>query len=298
LSRLLLHLILTVIVFLLGAANVRANEQLLIVQSEAGDPLLKGLQATITSFSFGRGNSGHYFTGSVGEGWTGDWVNVTFRAPANGPLHPGVYDNTIDRSSSIEEDALPGLSVSLVFEGSGTFPARGRFEVLKVTYSGSGDVVVFHATFSLKVDGASGGLTGEIRLNTDSTTPTMNQAPGISAGGVLRVLPNIPVELPGIASDDNLPAGSALSYQWTGPTGVTFDNANVLRPIARFQDVGTYQLYLWAFDGSLYGYTDLEVHVLPPGIETVLRIRSVPCERCFGGAILQQPGSMARYRVI
>jgi hypothetical protein len=243
------------------------------------------LQTSISSFTTGRDSAGiwiqGYFDGSLPEG--GKTVNVLFSGPARGPLRPGVYDGALDRSSTIDEDAQPTLMVWRSDIDRGDVVGRGRFEVLKITHDSVGRVLAFHAIFSLKVDGAPGGVEGEIQLNTDSTVESVNQAPGVYAGPYLNVLAGSEVVLPGIASDDELPMGSSLAYRWSGPGQVSFNDPTLLRPTATFAQVGTYWPMLSASDGELTGYYSLEVNVLPPGIETMIRVSSAPGEPSFEG---------------
>lgn len=246
---------------------------------------MQGLDVTIPSQTPYQGTGAIHFEGAftsnfgVGE----KYLTVDLGAPAGGPLHVGVYADAIDRSSSREEDMLPTLRVFRSDVGVGEVSARGQFEVLKVTYDIGGYVTAFHATFSLKVDGASGGLSGEIQYNIDSTASSVNQPPGVFAGGTLAVLPGTPVVLPAIVSDDNLPLSSPLTYTWSVPGNVTLDNANTLRPTATFPGVGRYDLTLFVSDGDRSAANLLYVDVLPPGIESVIRVSSVPGEQCFRG---------------
>jgi PKD repeat protein len=92
----------------------------------------------------------------------------------------------------------------------------------------------------------------------------VNTAPTVNAGSDSTItLPVNSVSLVGTASDDGLPSGGVLSYQWTAPAGVTFSNPNSLITTATFTGTGTYNLTLTVSDGALSTSDSLIVTVNP-----------------------------------
>ena len=104
---------------------------------------------------------------------------------------------------------------------------------------------------------------------TDDVTVTVNgvnKAPTVDAGPDQTVtLPNT-ATLGGTATDDGLPAGSALSVTWTkvsGPGSVTFSNPNSAAAVATFGEAGSYVLQLSAGDSALTSNDQVTVNVNP-----------------------------------
>ncbi len=70
------------------------------------------------------------------------------------------------------------------------------------------------------------------------------------------------ISLQGMASDDNLPGGSSLSWYWqkiSGPGDVSFINPDKVNTEVHFSDSGTYVLQLSVFDGDLTGNDDIRI---------------------------------------
>jgi RHS repeat-associated protein len=101
--------------------------------------------------------------------------------------------------------------------------------------------------------------------NADDVTVTVaaaNLPPSVSAGPDASATVARPLTLAGAASDDGLPAGSALLFNWikaSGPGSVTFADAHALSTTATFDQPGAYALRLTAVD-SEYAFSD-EVRV-------------------------------------
>ncbi len=75
----------------------------------------------------------------------------------------------------------------------------------------------------------------------------------------------VTASLTGSASDDGLPAGSALAFDWTlasGPAPVAFADATSSSTAVIFEAVGVYVLRLTVTDGALITSDDLEVTVV------------------------------------
>ena len=115
------------------------------------------------------------------------------------------------------DDGLPaGSSLSYTWSkvsGPGTVVfASVNNPVTSATFSASG-------VYVLQLAASDGALT-----STSTTTVWAEMPPTVNAGSDQTVALNATVNLAGTASDDNLPAGSALAYTWrtvTVPTGAT-----------------------------------------------------------------------------
>ena len=96
--------------------------------------------------------------------------------------------------------------------------------------------------------------------------PPTNTAPIVNAGTDQTItLPVNSVNLTGTAFDDGLPSG-VLTYQWSGPSGVTFSNAAALATMVTFGSAGSFSLTLTVTDGALTASDGVNVTVnsLPP----------------------------------
>jgi K319-like protein len=93
--------------------------------------------------------------------------------------------------------------------------------------------------------------TQPIAMGASAPPLATNAAPTVNAGPDQTItLPTNSVSLSGSASDDGLP-NNKLTYQWSGPSGVTFSNATSLTTIATFPAAGAYTLTLTVSDGVL-----------------------------------------------
>jgi len=91
-----------------------------------------------------------------------------------------------------------------------------------------------------------------------------NMPPCVNAGVDQTVAANIPITLPGAATDDGDPAGGALTTTWnqvSGPGTTIFDNANAPTTTASFSATGTYVLSLLANDGQLFKSDEVTIVV-------------------------------------
>ena len=94
-----------------------------------------------------------------------------------------------------------------------------------------------------------------------------NKAPVCNAGADQTIqLPTDTVTLNATASDDGLPEGSALTYNWSkvsGPSAVAFANPRALKTTATFAGDGTYVLRLTVSDAQ-YSVSDEVTVVVKP----------------------------------
>ena len=262
------------------------------IESASDDPLLHGYKGSFTPQTglvvlqpkTSEGGALRLDCYYQGIGPLAPYISLIFHAPADGPLHAGVYDDTRYPRIGAAIDH-PALEVFHSSTGRGLRPARGRFEVIKATYGNDNELIAFHATFSLQAEGAPSGLSGEIKLHADLTTLTVNQPPGLNTGGPLRTLPLTPVALPAAAADDQQPAGSALSFRWSDyeSQGIVLDDPTKLQALATFPQVGGFHLTLEVSDGQFTTRRVLDVQVLEPGAETFIHLRSQPGEPIFRG---------------
>ena len=106
-----------------------------------------------------------------------------------------------------------------------------------------------------------------VRLLATRNTGTTNDAFFDSIS--LRPVGNAAVKLNGVATDVGLPTGSTVTATWTkvsGPSGITFSNANSAVTTATFTLAGTYVLRLMANDGQLTTDDDVTVVVNPANV--------------------------------
>ncbi|MEQ8822415.1 MAG: LamG-like jellyroll fold domain-containing protein, partial [Sumerlaeia bacterium] len=93
--------------------------------------------------------------------------------------------------------------------------------------------------------------TGTMRLTVDHRP---NVGPVVDAGPDAIVAMPASASLDGSASDDGLPLGAALTFEWqklSGPGAVTFADASAPQTQAQFSAPGIYALRLMASDGDL-----------------------------------------------
>jgi RHS repeat-associated protein len=114
------------------------------------------------------------------------------------------------------------------------------------------------------------GLQLVARLTDDPYPP--NTPPNVFAGYDQSLLLTNAATLLGVVTDDGMPQGSVLTYQWTmvsGPTNVSFGSSTSLLTTASFPTVGTYSLRLAAFDTLETNYDDVEIIVTQPSAPSV-----------------------------
>ena len=111
-----------------------------------------------------------------------------------------------------------------------------------------------------------------------------NVAPVPNAGADQNILlPTNTVTLTGSATDDGLPSGSVLTYEWTtasGPALAAFQSPSAPTTVVTFEQAGTYVLRLTVGDGLLNVSDEVTVVVdtTPPGPAPLVAILS-PTER-------------------
>ena len=129
---------------------------------------------------------------------------------------------------------------------------------------------------AVQVTGFSGTAPDIGAVESGGSAPT-NRAPVVDAGPDATVTLPASASVAGTASDDGLPAGSALAVTWSkvsGPGTVSFGDANAVATTASFSAAGDYVLRLGATDGELSTNDTTTVHVLAEGSTTVATVRS------------------------
>lgn len=99
----------------------------------------------------------------------------------------------------------------------------------------------------------------------DPVPPALNQAPQVNAGQNQTASIGSSVTVSATATDDGLPSGSRLTYQWSQSSGAgtaQFVNSTSATTSVSFSDVGTYGLTVTVSDGSLQDSDVLSVDVV------------------------------------
>lgn len=155
----LLIFLLTVGLILFSSTAIAAT--FLYFNSEPGDYIGLGVEQTWTtedgiftaSRNFDNGVS-IFFNGS-------DKWNLDFAGPNGQLLQPGPYENAT--RFPFQSPTGPGLSV--YGDGRGCNTLTGRFDIIEVVYSSSGEVIRFAADFEQYCEGGTPALFGSVRLN-------------------------------------------------------------------------------------------------------------------------------------
>ena len=177
-----------------------------------------------------------------------------------GPDQSIILPNSATLNGTVTDDGLPAsrrltTSWSRV-SGPGTVTFANAAAVdTTATFSAPG-------THVLRLTANDGVLSGS-----DDVTISVgrdNQAPSANAGPDQNITLPAGATLNGTVSDDGLPAGAALTTQWSrisGPGTVTFANAATVNTTATFSAPGTHVLRLTANDGVLSGSDDVTISV-------------------------------------
>ncbi len=210
----------------------------------------------------------------------------------NGMNQPGlVVKNNADWTCVYSSAApLPAALVRGIAEYAGITVVNSSDMAGEVTYVGDG-IIAIHSlcggerelTFPFQ-DGIAKELiskrefaikNGKTNVNlaprstsifnySDGVKITLNKAPVVNAGpDISMTMPN-EASLMGSVSDDGLPTGLAMVYNWSMVSGAgkaIFSNATAMATTASFSSTGTYVLRLTANDGALSGADEVQVAV-------------------------------------
>ncbi len=120
-----------------------------------------------------------------------------------------------------------------------------------------------------------------------SSTP-FNMPPCVNAGVDQTVAANIPVTLPGAATDDGDPVGGTLTTTWnqlSGPGTTIFGNANISTTTASFSAAGTYVLSLMANDGQLFKSDEVTIVVQGQVVTPTISISDLSVNEGNSGSV-------------
>ncbi|MGC2237821.1 MAG: PKD domain-containing protein [Pyrinomonadaceae bacterium] len=147
-------------------------------------------------------------------------------------------------------------SVTVNNQAAGYDAASGVWTFSSLALSLGSNVIVVKAT-----DTSGKQTTKQVTI----TRNPINQAPTVGAGADRTIaLPNT-AQLNGTATDDNLPQGSSLTFNWSKTSGggeVVFSNPDSLSTTASFSQAGVYVLRLTASDGALSSTDDVTITVI------------------------------------
>jgi len=146
-----------------------------------------------------------------------------------------------------------------------------------VVDAGTASYMLPSGEVAVEVTGFSGTAPDIGAVESGGSAPS-NRAPVVDAGPDATVTLPASASLTGTASDDGLPAGSALAVTWSqvsGPGTVSFADANAAATTASFSVAGDYVLRLSAADGELSASDTMAALVLAEGTPTLTTVRAV-----------------------
>jgi RHS repeat-associated protein len=171
----------------------------------------------------------------------------------------------VNLDGTVSDDGLPvnntlTSSWSQV-SGSGTATfANTNSPSTAVTFATAG-------TYILRLSASDGELTAsdDVTVVATDSNISVNDPPIVNLGTDRFVtFPTNYVGIVASVSDDGLPAGSGLTYQWgqvSGPTTVTFGSANSYQTNVFFSSTGVYVVRLTAYDGEYSSSDDVTITV-------------------------------------
>jgi RHS repeat-associated protein/uncharacterized repeat protein (TIGR01451 family) len=176
--------------------------------------------------------------------------------------------NTVNLTGTISDDGQPAGSTVTQQWTQVSGPATVSFTnptspSTKAIFSTAGSYV-------LKLTASDSQLSNSVTIPITVNPPAPNQAPSVIviASQTSTTLPANIISLTGKITDDGLPVGGALSFQWSevsGPAPVTFSNPAGGSTQAAFSVAGTYVLQLAVSDSQLTGSGTVSVVVNPAG---------------------------------
>jgi RHS repeat-associated protein/uncharacterized repeat protein (TIGR01451 family) len=176
--------------------------------------------------------------------------------------------NTVNLTGTITDDGQPaGATIT-----SQWTQVSGPATVSFTTPTSPSTKAIFSiaGSYVLKLTASDSQLSNSVTIPITVNPPAPNQAPSVSviASRNSITLPSSVVSLTGNITDDGLPVGGALSFQWSevsGPAPVTFSNPTGGSTLASFAVAGTYVLRLAVSDSQLTGSGTVSILVNPAG---------------------------------
>jgi RHS repeat-associated protein len=185
--------------------------------------------------------------------------NLTL-SPASQILQTGSQECTAARITDSFGNGMGGIRLGFAAAGANSAQGFATTDFAGITqfcYTG-----VHPGTDTVSVAAGTNNVTSTVTWQNGMG----NQAPFVSAGPAQSITPSKMLTLPGIATDDGLPAGT-LSVQWSvvsGPGTVTFSSPNSADTLASFSAAGAYQLQLSASDGQQTSTSVVNISVNTP----------------------------------
>lgn len=176
---------------------------------------------------------------------------------------------TVSMNGSASDDGLP--SGSTLTRSWTRVSGPGTVSFANASSASTTATFTVAGSYTLRLTASDGSLSGSDDVVVSINSGTTNQAPVANAGADRSAVlsgASVQVSLSGSATDDGLPAGSALSYAWTrvsGPAAVTFSSASSASTNATFTVTGSYVLRLTVSDGALSGTDDVTVTINASG---------------------------------
>ncbi len=184
-------------------------------------------------------------------------VNAGADQIINPPATTAALNGTVSDDGQPSNSSLTYAWTKVSGPGTVTFSSPAS-AATNVTFGAAGAYV-------LRLSASDSQMTGsdDVRVTLNGT----NKAPTVNAGADQTTAHPATVTLGGTATDDGLPADSALSFNWTkvsGPGTVTFASAAALQTTATFSAAGAYVLRLSASDTELTTTDDVLVTLTGP----------------------------------
>ena len=156
-----------------GRTKVPTSGTFLYLNSQPGDYIGGGIEQLYTSMdstiSGSLPQNSDTFSGSVNQDNFTHWWYVNIAAPRGIPLAVGSYEGAV--RAPFRPPGTPGLDV--YGDGRGCNTLTGRFDVNQLSYTPSGDLSVFDATFEQHCEGAPAALFGRMRIDNTPEPPPL-----------------------------------------------------------------------------------------------------------------------------
>jgi HYR domain-containing protein len=162
-----------------GSIPLPASGSFVYMNSQPGDYIGGGIEqlytAADTAINGSLPRGGDYFSGSAIQGPYTHWWYFSIAAPPGEPLAEGSYTGAV--RAPFRPAGTPG--VDFVGDGRGCNTLTGQFDVNELSYTPSGSLLVFDATFEQHCEGGPAALFGRIRIENpppppDTTPPSLN----------------------------------------------------------------------------------------------------------------------------
>jgi PKD repeat protein len=176
--------------------------------------------------------------------------------------------NTVNLTGTITDDGQPAGATVTAQWSQVSGPATVSFT--NPTSPSTKAIFPVAGSYVLKLTASDSQLSNSVTIPITVNPPAPNHAPTVSviASQNTITLPSSLISLTGKITDDGLPIGGALSFQWSevsGPAPVTFSNPAGGSTQVAFATAGTYVLQLAASDSQLTGSGTVSIIVNPAG---------------------------------